>query len=53
MIINQSKVKDAAGNFRVSADFYARLEARVLELIESAKSRADANGRTTLMPHDL
>jgi len=53
MLINQSRVKEAAGQFRVSTDFYAALDARVREQIERATTRARANGRTTLMPHDL
>ncbi|MBI4393243.1 MAG: DUF1931 domain-containing protein [Euryarchaeota archaeon] len=52
-LVNQSKVKDVAGKFRVSASFYAALEARLVDAIEQAKTRAEANGRNTLMPHDL
>ena len=52
-IINKSKVKDAAGDFRVSSKFYDALDAVVSKEIKAAKKRADENGRSTLMPHDL
>lgn len=51
--MNKTKVKNVTGGFRVSENFYAGLEARVVDLVENAKRRARANGRTTLMPHDL
>lgn len=52
-IINKSKVKDTSRPFRVSSDFYDRLQAQVYDLVEKAKKRAESNGRKTLMPHDL
>ncbi len=52
-IINKSKVKDAAGDFRVSSKFYDALDSVVADQIRKAKKRADENGRSTLMPHDL
>lgn len=52
-LINQTKVKEVAGTFRVSARFYAALEAHTVDLMEQAKKRAESNGRTTLMPYDL
>lgn len=52
-IINKTKVKEAASDFRVSSDFYDRLNAEVYDLVEQAKKRAEQNGRSTLMPHDL
>lgn len=53
LIINKSRVKDAAGDFRVSSDFYEALDKVVSEEIKEAKRRADENGRSTLMPYDL
>lgn len=52
-LVNVSKVKEVAGTFRVSSRFYAALEAHMVDLMEQAKKRAESNGRTTLMPHDL
>lgn len=52
-IINKTKVKEAASDFRVSSDFYDALNAQVYDLIDQAKQRAEQNGRSTLMPHDL
>ncbi len=53
MLVNKSKVKKVCGSSRVSVNFYAALEAHVVDMIERAKKRAAQNGRTTLMPHDL
>ncbi|MGQ0535130.1 MAG: DUF1931 domain-containing protein [Methanobacteriota archaeon] len=53
VLVNQSKVKDVCSPFRVSVKFYPALEAHVVDLIERAKTRAEQNGRTTLMPQDL
>jgi histone H3/H4 len=52
-LVNQSGVKDAAQPFRVSAHFYKALDQRVLGIIIEAKRRAEANGRTTIMPQDV
>jgi hypothetical protein len=52
-LVSASGVKDAAEPFRVSHHFYAAMERRVLAAIQEAKRRAEANGRTTLMPQDL
>ncbi|MGH7332075.1 MAG: DUF1931 domain-containing protein [Candidatus Rokuibacteriota bacterium] len=53
MVINKTAVKEVTGDFRLSNRFYPALEAHVIELIERAKKRAESNGRTTLMSHDL
>ncbi len=53
LIINKSRVKDAAGDFRVSSDFYDAIDEVVANEIKEAKRRADENGRSTLMPYDL
>lgn len=52
-LLKRTKVKESAGDFRVSAGFYEALDDRVAELIDEAKSRAEKNDRATLMPHDL
>lgn len=52
-VINKTQVKEAASDFRVSSDFYDALNAQVYDLIDQAKQRAEQNGRSTLMPHDL
>jgi histone H3/H4 len=53
MIIKKSEVKDAAGDFRISGDFYDALDKAVAGLVKAAKKRADANGRKTLKASDL
>ena len=52
-VVNASRVKEAAEPYRVSHHFYAALEQRMLAAIHEAKRRAEANGRTTLMPQDV
>jgi histone H3/H4 len=52
-LVNSTRVKEAAEPFRVSHHFYDALEQRMLGAIQEAKRRAEANGRTTLMPQDL
>lgn len=52
-LVSASGVREAAEPLRVSHHFYAALEQRMLGHIQEAKRRAEANGRTTLMPHDL
>lgn len=52
-LVNHAAAKEAAKPLRVSHHFYAALEQRVLGAILEAKRRAEANGRTTLMPHDV
>lgn len=53
MPVRKTKVKELAGDFRVSSDFYDALDKVVSEEIREAKRRADENGRSTLMPYDL
>ena len=52
-LVNASQVKESAEPFRVSHHFYDALEQRMLGVIQEAKRRAEANGRTTLMPQDV
>lgn len=51
--VNKTQVKELAGDFRVSSKFYDALDGVVAEQVEKAKERAENNGRSTLMPHDL
>lgn len=37
----------------VSKDFYDKLEAYVMQAMNEARQRAEANNRNTLMPKDL
>lgn len=53
MPVRKTKVKELAGDFRVSSDFYDALADVVEGEIESARRRARENNRRTLMPHDL
>lgn len=54
MIIKKSEVKAMVGDdYRISQDFYDRLDAAVGDLIKDATARAKENGRKTLKPHDL
>lgn len=53
MPVRKTKVKELAGDFRVSSDFYDALANRVEREIREARKRASANNRRTLMPHDL
>jgi histone H3/H4 len=52
-MVNASRVKEAAEPYRVSHHFYTALEQRLEGAISEAKRRAEANGRTTLMPQDI
>jgi hypothetical protein len=38
---------------RVSKDLYAALNWEVRQMLDGAAKRATANGRTTMLPHDL
>ena len=54
MIIKKSEVKAMVGDdYRVSQDFYDKLDAAVADLIKDATARAKENGRKTLKPYDL
>lgn len=52
-LVSASGVKEAAEPFRVSHHVYGALDQKVRGLLQEAKRRAEANGRTTLMPQDL
>lgn len=51
--VKKTTVKELAGDYRVSSDFYDALNAQVYDLLEQAKQRAEQNGRSTVMPRDL
>lgn len=53
MPVRKTKVKELAGDFRVSSDFYDALANVVEDEIQDARRRAEENNRRTLMPHDL
>ena len=53
MIVKKSEIKNLAGDFRVSADFYEALSKLVAEHIKQAKKRAKENNRKTLKAYDL
>ena len=51
--IVQSAVKDAIDDKNVAADFYDALDERVVDLLDEAATRAEANDRKTVQPRDL
>ncbi len=53
MVVVKSKIKKVAAGYNVSADFSEGLNERVVELVEKACERAEANGRKTVMQKDL
>ena len=53
MFVVKAKIRDAASGFNVSGDFAEALNKRVESLIKDACSRAEANGRKTVMAKDL
>ena len=52
-VIVMNKVKEIAGEFSVSGDFYEALDKEVEALIKKATERAKANNRKTVMAKDL
>lgn len=52
-IIVKVKIKEYAGNLNVSGDFADALDKKVEHMIKEACSRAEANGRKTVMAKDL
>jgi TRAP-type C4-dicarboxylate transport system substrate-binding protein len=53
--ISKSTVKSffRQGELRVSKDLYAALNGEVRQMLDRAAKRATANGRTTMLSHDL
>jgi len=52
-IVVKAQIKDVAENFNIAGDFADELDKKVRELIKEAASRAEANGRRTIMAKDL
>ncbi len=53
MLIVKAKIREAAKGFNVSGDFADALDNMAQELVKKACSRAEANGRKTVMAKDL
>jgi len=52
-LIVKSAVKDTLADNNVSADIYEALDDKVVELLDDAARRAEANDRKTVQPRDL
>lgn len=53
MIIVKAKIKEIAGDYNVAGDVAEALNKKVEEMVKNACSRAEANGRKTVMAKDL
>jgi histone H3/H4 len=53
MFVVKAKIRDAATGFNVSGDFAEALNKKVEQMIKDACSRAEANGRKTVMAKDI
>jgi histone H3/H4 len=53
MIIVKAKIKEIAGDYNVAGDVADALNKKVEEMVKNACSRAEANGRKTVMAKDL
>lgn len=53
--VSKSSVKSffRQSELRVSEDLYAALNEEIRQMLDRAAMRATANGRTTMLPHDL
>lgn len=52
-LVVKAKIKDVAKGYNVAGDFADALSAKVEELVKAACTRAEANGRKTVMAKDL
>lgn len=52
-LIVKAAVKDALADQNVAADFYDALDEDVVEILEDAAGRAEANDRKTVQTRDL
>lgn len=52
-LIVKSAVKEYLDDSNVAADFYDALDDEVVELLQEAERRAEANNRKTVQPRDL
>lgn len=53
MYVVKAKIREAAKGFNVAGDVAEALNKKVEQLIKDACSRAEANGRKTVMAKDL
>ena len=53
MIIVKAKIKEITGDYNVAGDVAEALNKKVEEIVKNACSRAEANGRKTVMAKDL
>ena len=52
-IVVKSKVKEIAGSYNVSSDFYDTLNIKVKQMVQDSIKRAEANSRKTIMGRDI
>ncbi len=53
LVVVKAKLKDVIGDYNVAGDLAEELDKIVRELLKKAATRADANGRRTVMAKDL
>ncbi|RLE38349.1 DUF1931 domain-containing protein [Candidatus Woesearchaeota archaeon] len=53
LIVVKSKIKEMVGEYNVSSDFVAALDAKTKQLLNDALERMKANGRRTVMGKDV
>ena len=53
MLVVKAKIKSVVPGYNVAGDFADALNSKVEELVKAAASRAEANGRKTIMSKDL
>lgn len=53
LLVVKAKIKDAAKNYNVAGDFAEALDKKLRQLVADACSRAEGNGRKTVMAKDL
>ena len=53
LIVIKAKLRELTGSYNVSQDFVEALDAKVKTLVKDAISRAEGNGRRTVMAKDV
>lgn len=53
MLVVKAKIKSVVPGYNVAGDLADALNKKVEELVKAAASRAEANGRKTVMAKDL
>jgi histone H3/H4 len=53
MIVVKAKIKELTGDYNVAGDFADALNKKVEQMVKDAVTRAEANGRKTVMPKDI